>query len=160
MKEEEIYVVIDSEEKRLRALDILETAGEKVYKSLEKIKHETKLRYDKKDLDWYLTFLDDTTEFTEITLDQLEQLLIPISELDQLKQQAELLGYELFEKKREIKVGDFGKFKDKGYEGEYLGFLKDIKYGLFYKVSNGKISEWDNFRHLTEEEKQHIQNNW
>jgi hypothetical protein len=32
MKKEEIYVVIDNEEKRLRALGILERAGEKVWR--------------------------------------------------------------------------------------------------------------------------------
>lgn len=74
--------------------------------------------------------------------------------IDQLKKQAEALGYELVEKKRVPKVGDFGVF------GEYstlFGFISEIENNNFAD-SHGSI--WDNFRHLTEEEKTKIQNNW
>lgn len=155
MRKEEIYVVIDSEEKRLRALDILEKAGEEVYKYFLDYKY---LKYHEVDCDWFATDEGCIKGLTEITIDQLEQLLIPMSQLDQLKQQAEALGYELVEKKREIKVGDFGVFWDDDGENKYLFSVISKIEGKTYFSKFGAI--WQNFRHLTEEEKQQIQNNW
>jgi hypothetical protein len=79
-------------------------------------------------------------------------------ELDALKLIAESYGFELVEKKRKIKVGDFGKFWDKNERFQYqYGFLKSIsKYDF---ESDGSLS-WSNFRHLTDEEKAQIQENW
>ena len=82
-----------------------------------------------------------------------EEIKMP---LDALKLIAESYGFELVEKKREIKVGDFGKFWVKYEENPLFGFLRDTVCG--YTDSMGRI--WDNFRHLTDEEKQQIQENW
>jgi hypothetical protein len=157
MKKEEIYVVIDNEEKRLRALGILERAGEKVWK-------ESCLLTNKADGSRILlsekgwSYSGTLERKTEITLAQLEQLLIPMSQLGKLKQQAELLGYELVEKKREIKVGDFGVFFHNDYDGVVLyDFLSEIEKG---KYVDNDGNTWDNFRHLTDEEKERVQNNW
>lgn len=160
MKKEDVYVVIDSEEKRLRALQILEDAGEKVYKNLI---HGYYLKYDYKNLDWFSTDKEFVNLLTEITLDQLEQLLNPnytVKEvhltIEELKAQAESLGFELVKKERKPKVGDFGLFWDNGKSINYKGFLTKISVGFY----DDESVRWDNFRFLTDEEKANIQNNW
>ena len=121
MKKEQIYVTIDSEEKRLRAIEILEKAGEEIlHESTMFIKTDSAFKQLLYSIDingWLLSMFNDKK--TEITLDQLEALLIPnyqvkdvILSLDELKQQAEKLGFELVEKPYEPKVGDFGVFWD------------------------------------------------
>ena len=161
MKKEDVYVVIDSEEKRLRALQILEDAGEKVYKNLI---HGYYLKYDYKNLDWFSTDKEFVNLLTEITLDQLEQLLTPnytVKEVhitvDELKAQAESLGFELVKKERKPKVGDFGVFWDNGDSTPHTCFLTDLGSNHFY---DDESVRWDNFRFLTDEEKANIQNNW
>lgn len=81
-------------------------------------------------------------------------------ELDALKLIAESYGFELVEKKREIKVGDFGKFWDEEEQDCLYGFLKDIKKDIeiYYVAENDSC--WTYFTHLTEEEKKAIQENW
>jgi len=93
MKKEEIYVIIDSEEKKNRAVEILENAGEKIWDSADA------LRFD--DNDWFITH---RVEGEEITLDQLEELLMPKleseypqemlvwDEIEELKIQKTVLG--------------------------------------------------------------------
>lgn len=82
-------------------------------------------------------------------------------ELDYLKLIAESYGFELVEKKREIKVGDFGKFWDNNTKE------KDCAFGFLTKKDNdsrpfelSKNSFWVFFAHLTEEEKAQITENW
>jgi hypothetical protein len=75
MKKEEIYVVIDSEQTRQRAIEILERAGEIIdYSNFELsdilIVHSI-------DKDWFLTEEHFKKSKQEITLDQLEQMLLP-----------------------------------------------------------------------------------
>jgi hypothetical protein len=167
MKKEQIYVTIDSEEKRLRAIEILEKAREKI--------RETSFLYLFFQKDYKHLCIDKTGEWslfgithnTEITLDELEALLIPnyqvkdvILSLDELKQQAEKLGYDLVEKPYEPyvpKVGDFGAFSNNGCKFEYVEFLDDIRNGEIYMKNN---IQWHNFRKLTDEEKQKIQESW
>jgi hypothetical protein len=198
MKKEEIYVVIDSEEKRLRAIEILTDAKESIYKFSDMLEvYTTPFLLSFSKAEWCIILrIDDEIN---ISLDQLEQLLSPKQgyicpqtkiqcddeccvsaedchitssldsgivdcepkqeikmELDALKLIAESYGFELVEKKREIKVGDFGKFWVKYEENPLFGFLRDTVCG--YTDSMGRI--WDNFRHLTDEEKQQIQENW
>jgi hypothetical protein len=77
MKKENIYVVIDSEEKRLRAIQILSDAEEKIYR-------ESKL-FETYNSILHFIFSEVCNHWeaglyghkTEITLDQLEQLLLP-----------------------------------------------------------------------------------
>jgi hypothetical protein len=173
MKKEEIYVVIDSEEKRLRAIQILSDAREKIstfdlsFEFSEKHKY---LRLDSNN-QWFIFSYVFSTD-TELSLDQLEQILSPKQEikmeLDALKLIAESWGFELVEKKREIKVGDFGKFWDSDNANFYLiGFLELINKDdelinkddlCKYKRKDGTLFRY--FAHLTEEEKTDIQQNW
>lgn len=166
MRKEEIYVVIDSEEKRLRALDILERAGEKVFRNSflkKEVDTEYKfLRYIENYNCWMMSI--PTGDGKNTTLDQLDKLLNPnyqvkeiILPLDELKSQANALGYELVEKKREIKVGDFGVFWDGSGKFKVFDFLYEKHEGVFI---DGDDVFYENFRHLTEEEKQKIQNKW
>ena len=84
--------------------------------------------------------------------------------VEELRLQAERLGFELTEKKREVKVGDFGVFWDDDDEDEDEDMR--VSYGFFIEEKlNGfkdeyHIAPWDNFRHLTDEEKAKIQKNW
>lgn len=166
MKKENIFVVIDDEEKRLRALSILSDTGDAHCDRTaihDKFTCVIYLKFYKRENDWLASTIIPR-DSTEITLDQLEQLLAPnyaVKEvhltIDELKAQAESLGFDLVKKERKPKVGDFGMFKrdDSGFR--YFGFLEDISNDQFYMQGN---IHWDNFRHLTEEEKQNIQNNW
>jgi hypothetical protein len=166
MKKEQVYVTIDSEEKRLRAIEILERAGEKIrdgsmlYKCVDN--HYNRLCISDRG-GWTLFCI---THNTGITLDQLEALLIPnyqvkdvILSLDELKQQAKKLGYDLVEKPCEPKVGDFGVFWDEEEGSRYYGFLINTDDGSFPMQSNNR-GWFKNFRKLTEEEKQKIQEAW
>jgi hypothetical protein len=168
MKKEQIYVTIDNEEKRLRAIEILEKAGEKIWGDDKKWSMRTssvhKYLYLQTD-GWLINNLNfDTRE--EITLDQLETLLNPnyqvkdvILSLDELKAQAEKLGFDLVEKPYEPKVGDFGMFWDKDKESKIYSFLGNITVGL-HKFSTDEGAPFINFRKLTNEEKQKIQEAW
>jgi hypothetical protein len=128
MKKNEIYVVIDSE-KRLRAIQILTDAGENIWEDSCLFKeNERGYLVCRSDNLWYL--VSNRSFGTEITLDQLEQLLSPKQEpmkLDALKLIAESYGVELVEKKREIIVGDFGKFSSENGSVCSYGFLYKIK---------------------------------
>jgi hypothetical protein len=84
----------------------------------------------------------------------VKEIALPIEEL---KKQAELLGFDLVKKERQIKVGDFGKFWDNGEDGCVYGFLTE-KTAKRFKDKYG--TPWDNFAHLTDEEKARIQENW
>ena len=80
-------------------------------------------------------------------------------ELDALKLIAESYGFELVEKAREIKVGDFGVFWDLPCTCPVYGFLQLISKGVYcYSPASG--SSYRNFRHLTDEEKKAITENW
>jgi hypothetical protein len=165
MKKEEIYVVIDSEEKRKRAVFILENAEENIGDTNfdEKYKY---LRFDTSN-EWN-TFSFVWTSETEINLDELNELLNPKKEvkmeLDALKLIAESYGFELVEKTREIKVGDFGKFSSENGSVCAYGFLykmTNIESGIIYVENNKDITNhWSKFHHLTDEEKANIQKNW
>jgi hypothetical protein len=156
MKKEEIYVVIDSEEKRKRAVSILESAKENIGDTDFDKKYKY-LRFDTSN-EWN-TFSFVWTSKTEITLDQLEQLLNPKKEikmeLDALKLIAESYGFYLVEKPREIKVGDFGKFWDCPTTCPVYGYLQFISKGVYcYSPNSG--SSYRNFAHLTEDEKEQL----
>ena len=169
MKKEEIYVVIDSEEKRLRAIQILSDAKENISTFDLSIEFSEKHKYLRLDSNnqWFIFSYMFSTD-TEINLDQLEQMLSPKQEikmeLDALKLIAESYGFELVEKEREIKVGDFGKFSSENGSVCSYGFLykmRGIKSGIIYVENNKDITNhWSKFHHLTDEEKQQIQENW
>lgn len=174
MKKEQIYVVINSEPKRLRAIQILSDAKEKSLSS-----SKTCYQVDVKRNYIYLIFFN--TEHgnggwfigsknkgkTEISLDQLEELLNPnfvvkevVLSIDELQKQAESLGFELVKKERQIKVGDFGKFWD-SKDCIVYGFLEsisEVEPKFIYKRKSGAL--YINFAHLTDEEKKQIQENW
>lgn len=166
MKKEEIYVVIDSEEKRLRAIQILNDAKEEIFKtsSIFTEKETGFLRFSISDDYWYLTV--GGGKLTKITLDQLEQMLNPnfvvkevVLSIDELKAQAEILGFDLVKKERQIKVGDFGKFYDSDENYCLYSFLENISKSNMYQPK-AYTTGWSNFSHLTDEEKQQIQENW
>jgi hypothetical protein len=163
MKKEEIYVVIDSEEKRLRAIKILSDAGEKIWHGsdlLIKFKKKRTLHFYKDS--WCLDVNKQMKN--EISLDQLEQMLNPqfvvkeiVLPLEELQKQAELLGWKLVKEERQIKVGDFGKFWDNDEKQFALGILYKIDTNGIYWTND---VYWTHFVHLTNEEKQQIQENW
>lgn len=164
MKKEQIYVVIDDEPKRLRAIQILTDAKEEIFSGsilLEGINsYYINLHFS---TDWSLSASDHKTE---ITLDQLEQMLNPnfvVKEvhlsLDDLQKQAESLGFDLVKKERQIKVGDFGKFWGGNEKKGHYGFLTSELVNGFL-VDNDTHFAYSNFRHLTDEEKQAITENW
>jgi len=165
MKKQEIYVKIDSEEKRLRAIQILTDAGECIWRWSSLLKEDGVgfLSLDKFGNDWFLALNNDRK--TEITLDQLEQLLTPnyaVQEvhltIDEIRLQSEKLGFELVEKKRDVKIGDFGVFwDDEDEEKPYFSFVRSVKDGWFF---DERGLSWGNFRHLTDEEKERITQNW
>jgi len=166
MKKEQIYITIDNEKKRVRAIEILKKAGEKIYGN--DIEKYLSISCVHKFLHCYegcwVIDSDSFNQKTEITLNQLEALLIPnyqvkdvILSLDELKAQADKLGYQLVEKPYEPKVGDFGVFKKSDCDFEYVGFLDDISDEKFYMKKN---IPWDSFRKLTDEEKTKIQEAW
>lgn len=168
MKKEEIYVVIDSEEKRLRAIQILTDAGETILNTSSLLDEFTvlmELKFYSSNNYWWITSFG--TKPYKITLDKLEQLLKPnfvvkevVLSIEELKTQAESLGFELVKKERQIKVGDFGKFWD-GKDFIVYGFLEsisEVEPKFIYKRKSG--ASYINFAHLTDEEKQQIQENW
>jgi hypothetical protein len=165
MKKEEIYVVIDSEEKRKRAIQILSDAGERFSKDCSALYFDEKYKYLRIDdvNKWYIFSFIWRAE-TELNLDQLEQMLSPKQEikmeLDALKLIAESYGFELVDKKREIKVGDFGKFWD--YDSNEICVYRFLerKEGDFFSYVDNFSTSWKNFAYLTEEEKANIQENW
>ncbi len=174
MKKEEIYVVIDSEEKRLRAIQILSDVGEKIWNNTDLIGNGTTVITQTYITPIILVFykgwycIKTVGNKQEITLDQLEQMFNPIKEvgmsLDALKLIAESWGFELVEKEREIKVGDFGKFSSENGSVCSYGFLykmTNIESGIIYVENNKDITNhWSKFHHLTDEEKQQITENW
>jgi hypothetical protein len=172
MKKEEIYVVIDSEPKRLRAIHKLRYYKEPIF-SLSDIFSENP--YNKclefYDDEWIVLGYDDKDikKKTEISLDQLDQMLNPqfvvkdvILPIEELQKQAELLGWKLVKEERQIKVGDFGKFWTDN-NCYFVGFLQDV-----YKISETnkcvfQMKDYGTFcyfAYLTDEEKANIQENW
>ena len=79
--------------------------------------------------------------------------------LDALKIIAESYGFELVEKAREIKVGDFGKFYDSDENYCLYSFLENISKSNMYQPK-GYTTGWSNFSHLTDAEKAQITENW
>jgi hypothetical protein len=154
MKKNEIYVVIDSKEKRLRAIEILRNARER--KCLTIGKRALYLRF--KDGEWIdFNVFSNENKLTQITLEELEAILSTMT-IDELKAQAEMLGFELVKKERKPKVGEFGVFWD---DSKYKIHVYDFIHNIENDVFTAKYSAvWKNFRHLTEEEKQEIQTNW
>lgn len=169
MKKEQIYVVIDNEEKRLRAIQILRDAKERIFPGSDIFSEKS---YNKclefYDNEWIVSGCDDKDILikTEITLNQLERLLNPnfvvkevVLSIDELQKQAESLGFELVKKERKIKVGDFGKFWDDDNECAY-GFITQDDKSERFRFECNNFTWWHNFAHLTDEEKKQIQENW
>jgi hypothetical protein len=169
MKREDVCVLIDTENTRLRVLDILQKAnepissGSKIFKEFQSIGELCFCQNQ------WVMFTINSSKKTYIALDQLNQILNPnsavtevILSVEELRLQAERLGFELTEKKREIKVGDFGVFWD--LEDEDAGLM--VSYGFLMNLFGNKFKDgfhstsWEAFRHLTEEEKAKIQENW
>jgi hypothetical protein len=168
MKKEEIYVVIDDEPKRLRAIQILSDAKENPLTGISTdytidVKKGYIYLHLYKNFGWFID--KGNFEKQEISLDQLEQLLSPqfvVKEIalpfEELQKQAELHGWKLVKEERQIKVGDFGKFWDNGIETYIFDFVKEKKENGF--IDGFHVQCWDNFAHLTDEEKANIQENW
>lgn len=165
MKKEEIFVRIDNEEKRLRAIQILTDAGEVIWSDGTFFYESSKgsLMIDRTTNMWFLSIIECAR--IEITLDQLEQILTPnyaVQEvhltIDEIRLQAEKLGFELVEKKRDVKIGDFGVFwDDEDEEKPYFSFFLSIEDGWFF---DERGLSWQNFRHLTDDEKERITQSW
>jgi hypothetical protein len=167
MKKEDIYVTIDSEEKRLRAIEILKKAGEEIFEGSALFNNYNVgiLCYNAYSNHWVLT---NDYDKDKITLDQLEALLIPnyqvkdvILSFEELKKQAEKLGYDLVEKPYEPKVGDFGAFTDKLSIGvSCYGYVCEINDTRLSPYKANNYNWWQHFRKLTDEEKAKIQEAW
>ena len=163
MKKEEIFVRIDSEEKRLRAIQILTDAGEYIWNesSILSIHGFGSIRFLLSRGEWF--YVNNTGHLIEITLDQLEQMLA-VQEVnltvDEIRLQAEKLGFELVEKKREVKVGDFCKVWDDVESDCCVGFIREIDKFTDYKFRIDSGAGYYNASHLTDEEKQKIQETW
>ena len=104
MKKNEIYVVINSEKKRQKALQIL--SSEKVSNhSILKSKFFTTFFLVQAPVskEWcslgVLYKYDIVQDKTKITLEELESILSTMT-IDELKAQAEMLGFELVKKER------------------------------------------------------------
>ena len=82
-----------------------------------------------------------------------------ILSIDELKQQAEKLGFDLVEKPYEPKVGDFGVFWHSDKQSRYYGFIIEIISDDYPFVRDSGVP-FKNFRKLTEEEKLKIQESW
>ena len=80
--------------------------------------------------------------------------------LETLKLIAESYGFELVEKKREIKKGDFGKFWDGEETNYFMGFVKNIRIESAFPFTPEGGVIYRNFRHLTDAEKKQITENW
>jgi hypothetical protein len=79
MNKSEIYVEITNEQERLRAIEILEKAGERVWDYLRamEINIDCSYLFCCKDGDWLISPRKRTRQ---ITLDQLEEMLMPKSD--------------------------------------------------------------------------------
>ena len=158
MNKENIYVLIDEDQKRLRAIKILTDA----HQYIGDINFDEKYKYLRFDLsnEWN-TYSSRYSFEVEISLDKLEEILAPKQEIKliALKLIAESYGFELVEKKREIKVGDFGIFWDSTCTCPVYGYLQFISKGVYcYSPTSG--SSYRNFRHLTDAEKAQLTENW
>jgi hypothetical protein len=143
MKKEEVYVVIDSEPKRLRAIHKLRYYKEPIF-SLSDIFSENP--YNKclefYDDEWIVLGYDDKDikKKTEISLDQLDQMLNPqfvvkdvILPFEELQKQAELHGWKLVKEEQEnynLEIKKLDKLKNQLFIGKViceLGFKKTIE---------------------------------
>jgi hypothetical protein len=110
MKKEEIYVEITNESERLRAIEILQNAGEEVFKESilnDLFERSFVIAFKESDNEWMrMRIIDDEAK---ITLDELEALLNPkksnveIGLLECLKQVQQHLINE-YPKGTEIKI--------------------------------------------------------
>jgi hypothetical protein len=85
-----------------------------------------------------------------------------ILSLDELKAQAEKLGYDLVEKPYEPKVGEFGYFFDsESGKTHCVGFIECvfIDRTIDRFATSGNLT-YNHFRKLTDEEKTKIQESW
>lgn len=165
MKKEEIYVKIKSEEERLRVIEILKNSGEKIYeksKLLREFDSELTAVFGLKEWGFSYSF-----NRQQITIDQLETLLKPnyvvkdvVLTLDGLKAQAERLGHLLVEKPYEPKIGDFGMFFDRDGTTHFDFLTKINEKDSLTPFGTSDDIWFENFRKLTEEEKQKIQEAW
>jgi hypothetical protein len=171
MEKENIYLTIDSEEKRLRAIEILHGKDEVCTDSilLKEFSDCFFIGFNAVVRKWMrLNFIYLKKQ---ITLEELELLLDSsvgltsyvvkdvVLSIDELKTQAAALGFELVEKSYEPKVGDFGVFWDSNEESKIYSFLCNVTVGL-YKFITEAGAPFINFRKLTKEEKQKIQEAW
>lgn len=156
MKKEQIYVVIDSEPKRLRALQILKDSGDNILKNSLLLDEGSKgnLRYTGV---WFLSNWKGQNK-TEITTQQLEEILNPKESIDQLtenfKSKAKELGFKVdivFEG-IEPRIGTFGKFRDDSKRYIHYGTLTSINVGDFDPFENQNEACFINFQPLTQSE--------
>jgi hypothetical protein len=99
MKKEQIYVEITSEQERLKAIDILEKAGEKIYHKssiFDSFCWSLNFKFVENDNEWIGNSYTDKTK-TKITLSELEQLLTPTidSLIDNFKEECYDKGYNV-----------------------------------------------------------------
>lgn len=163
MKKEQIYVVIDSEEKRLRALQILKDADEDIYKHSFLLR-AVDAKYNILDYllgrnEWAMNRLSLTGK-TKITLDQLEEILNHKESIDQLtenfKSKAKELGFkvEIVFERIDPRIGMFGKFWDDGDDDYILhfGILEEIRNEDDCKFLRKHGDFYANFQPLTQSE--------
>lgn len=81
---ENIRVTIDNEEKQQRAIEILEKHGEKIWEEPYAMKFDKEDKYltcDRFEGDWFVRHISQNAliQYTEITLDQLDELLTKLN---------------------------------------------------------------------------------
>lgn len=91
MKKEEIYVEINNEAEQKRAIEILTKAGE----GIGDVNLTYRYKYLKLDETWFVGCVNDN--LTEITLDQLEQMLTHTidNEIESFKERMKEKGFEV-----------------------------------------------------------------
>jgi len=162
MKKEEIYVEINSEEKRLKAIQILENAGETILPTSHIFKTYNMFIYlEFFKVEWIIdNELDLEAGKTKITLSQLENLLNPIDKMmDNFKKSCVEKGYNVYvEIESEVlKDDDFvkGIHQGKIFFGQYKNFItrdeaviesfeldKIYNYTRIYSDKGMKIMGW------------------
>ena len=168
MREKETVVKIYNEENRLKVIQLLTDAGIIVWNGSSLFTENFMGLLIFGPNQNYCVLSYDKSDRTEITLKQLEKILNPNPEIkktnltvEELKLHAEKLGYDIFKKKNEAQVGNFGKFWDDSDPTKAtFNFLSAIIGKKHLKYVDRKLSPWDNFCNLTQEEKEKITQNW
>ena len=97
MKKEDVFVRIDSEEKRVKVIKILTDAGERIWNNSNIFSCGVDYYLTFDGTEWYMSGFNSATH--ELSTNELQQLLI-----NEFREKAEKQGFELVEKKRDVNI--------------------------------------------------------